>query len=186
MLVRLGFEPETSSSADRRSPNWANQVGFTRYLSLSLYNPFFYLNTFSKFSFLFQESLCLRCLRKICHHTSPWLLESDTSSLEVIIVRTNHCPLLPRRIIFVSFSSTRQVLILTDFLSLAVLLVTVVRRVKDIFRFVDRVQPVKVKSVCKARERERYLSLPSLGCLIKMFTALSLVCENCAEIHYDD
>ena len=73
-----------------------------------------------------------------------------------------------------------------DFLFLAVLLVTVVRRVKDIFRFVDRVLPVKVKSVCKAGEREGYLSLPSLGCLIKMFTALSLVCENCAEIHYDD
>ena len=115
MLVRPEFEPATSSSADQRSPNWANQVGFTRYLSLSPYNPFFYLNTFSNFSFLLQESLCLRCLRKICHHTSPWLLESDTSSLEVIIVRTNHCPLLPRRIIFVSFSSTRQVLILTDF-----------------------------------------------------------------------
>ena len=73
-----------------------------------------------------------------------------------------------------------------DFLSLAVLLVTVVRRVRDIFRFVDRVQPVKVKSVCKAGEREGYLSLPPLGCLINMFTALSLVCENCAEIHYDD
>ena len=62
-----------------------------------------------------------------------------------------------------------------DFLFLAVLLVTVVRRVKDIFRFVDRVQPVKVKSVCKARGREGYLSLPSLRCFINMFTALSLV-----------
>ena len=41
-----------------------------------------------------------------------------------------------------------------DFLSLAVLLVTVVRRVKDIFRFVDRVLPVKVKSDCKAGESE--------------------------------
>lgn len=71
------------------------------------------------------------------------------------------------------------------FLSLAVLLVTVVRRVKDIFRFVDRVQPVKVKSVCKAGEREGYLSLPSLRCFMNMFTALSLVCENCAEVHYD-
>lgn len=73
-----------------------------------------------------------------------------------------------------------------DFLSLAVLLATVVRRVNDIFRFVDRVQPVKVKSVCKAGEREGYLSLPSLGCFINVFTALCLVCENCAEIHYDD
>ena len=26
MLVRPGFEPATSGSADRRSPNWANQA----------------------------------------------------------------------------------------------------------------------------------------------------------------
>ena len=26
MLFRPGFEPETSGSADRRSPNWANQA----------------------------------------------------------------------------------------------------------------------------------------------------------------
>ena len=186
MLVRSGFEPATSSSADRRSPNWANQVGFTRYLSLSLYNPFFYLNTFSKFSFLFQESLCVRCLRKICHHVSstltvgtryigPWSHYCADQSLPSFASTHYFC--------FFFFNSSGSYF--NGFLSLAVLLVTVVRRVKDIFRFVDRVQPVKVKSVCKAGEREGYLSLPSLRCFMNMFTALSLVCENCAEVHYD-
>ena len=42
-------------------------------LPFSFYNPVFYLNTFSNFSFLFQESLCLRCLRKICHHVPSTL-----------------------------------------------------------------------------------------------------------------
>ena len=41
-----------------------------------------------------------------------------------------------------------------DFLSLAVLLVTVVRRVRDIFRFVDRVQPVKVKSAKREKGKD--------------------------------
>ena len=162
------------------------------YLSLSPYNPFFYLNTFSHFSFLFQESLCLRCVRKICHHTShpPWRLESDTSALEVIIVRTNHCPLLPRRITFVSFSSTRQVLILMDFLSLAVLLVTVVRRVRDIFRFVDRVQPVKVKSAKREKGKDTssfphwaVLSTCSLHCplFVKIARKFTMMTKRPAE-----
>ena len=30
MLVRPGFEPATFRSADRRSPNWANQAAMTR------------------------------------------------------------------------------------------------------------------------------------------------------------
>lgn len=41
-----------------------------------------------------------------------------------------------------------------DSLSLAVLLVTVVRRVRDIFRFVDRVQPVKVKSAKREKGKD--------------------------------
>ena len=73
MLVRPGFEPATSSSADRRSPNRANQVGFTCYLFFSPYNLVFYLNTFSNFSFLFQVRLWLRALRKICHHVPSTL-----------------------------------------------------------------------------------------------------------------
>ena len=116
MLVRPEFEPATSSSADQRSPNWANQVGFTRYLSLSPYNPFFYLNTFSNFSFLLQESLCLRCLRKIFHHVpsiltvgkrynGPWRHYCADQSL----------PSFASTHYFVSFSSTRHVLILMDF-----------------------------------------------------------------------
>ena len=58
-----------------------------------------------------------------------------------------------------------------DFLSLAVLLVTFVRRVRDIFRFVDRVQPVKVKSAKREKgkdtstfHRRAVLSTCSLHC----------------------
>ena len=35
VLVRPGFEPKTSRSADRRSPNWANQAAVTREQSCS-------------------------------------------------------------------------------------------------------------------------------------------------------
>ena len=187
MLVRRGFEPATSSSADRRSPNWANQVGFTCYLSLSPYNPFFYLNTFSHFSFLFQESLCLRCLRKIWHHTShpPWQLESDTSALEVIIVRTNHCPLLPRRISFVSFSSTRQVLILMDFCLWQCFLLLLWEESKIFLGSSTECSQLKWNQCAKREKGKDTSAFPHCAVL----STCSLHCplfENCAEIHYDN
>ena len=186
MLVRPEFEPATSSSADQRSPNWANQVGFTRYLSLSPYNPFFYLNTFSNFSFLLQESLCLRCLRKIFHHVpsiltvgkrynGPWRHYCADQSL----------PSFASTHYFVSFSSTRHVLILMDFCLWQCFLLLLWEESKIFLGSSTECSQLKWNQSAKREKGKDTSAFPHCAVL----STCSLHCplfENCAEIHYDN
>ena len=56
MLLRPGFEPATSRSADRRSPNWANQA------AVRLYGQAGYLTLASYLTYLGQALSLLKCL----------------------------------------------------------------------------------------------------------------------------